>query len=592
MNTPPAKPLRRWTVTLGFVALLAFTSYQGRVPSGVAPRNSSRAGGLAFREVAREIGIEFTHAPTRVDSKLDNLAPHITAVGAAISIADADGDGRPELYATTSAHGASNALYRDRGDGTFEDVAARAGLADLNRDGQGCSMGSIWADYDGDGLEDVFVYMWGRSRLFHNEGGLVFRDVTAGSGLERWTNSNAATWIDFDRDGILDLYVTGYFAEEHDLWNLRTTRIMHESFEFARNGGSNYLYRGRGNGTFEDVTERTGANSTRWTYAVVAADFDRNGWPDLYLANDYGPEELFLNKGGERFELASGIGLEAESKSGMCVALGDVRNEGRLSVFVANISQPGYLFQGNNLRIAYLDRNGPMMQMAEGAVANCGWAWGAQFGDLDDDGFQDLVVVNGFISASRERDYWYQMSKIGLATGGIIVDAAEWPPIEDRSLSGYERSRVLVNLGTRNARFAEVGAQVGVADEYDGRAVAFVDLFDDGALDFVVANQKGPLLVYRNESRNDHHWIGFRLRGRAPNTSAIGAEVELEFAAGRQLQVVTTFSGFSSQNDRRLHFGLGNTPGNVKVRIRWPGGETTELDGLELDRYHVIAEGS
>src|SRR5688572_3893576 len=437
MTPPPSPtPLRRGLVALAFAAQLAFTFHQGSPSSDDARREL--AGSVAFREIAHEVGIDFTHAPTRVDEKVAGIAPHITAVGASVSVADADGDGRPELYATSSAHGAPNALYRDRGDGTFEDVAKRAGLADLNRDGEGCSMGSTWADYDGDGLEDVFVYMWGRSRLFHNEGGLSFRDVTKGSGLERWVNSNAATWLDYDKDGQLDLYVTGYFQEQHDLWNLATTRIMHESFEFAHNGGNNYLYRGRGDGTFEDVTERTNANSTRWTYAALAADFDRDGWPDIYLANDYGPEELLLNRGGERFEPATGIGLEAESKSGMSAALGDVRNEGRLSVFVGNISQPGFLFQGNNLRISFLDRKGPMMQFAEGPVANCGWAWGAQFGDLDDDGFQDLVVVNGFISASRERDYWYQMSKIGGATAAIIVDAAQWPPIEDRSLSGYE----------------------------------------------------------------------------------------------------------------------------------------------------------
>ena len=292
-----------------------FTWHRGRPAEPVgAARQADRVEGLAFREVSRQIGIDFRHAPTRVDDLVANLAPHITAVGAAVSVADADGDGRPELYATTSAGGEPNALFQDRGDGTFEDVAAAAGLADLNREGVGCSMGSIWADYDGDGLEDVFVYMWGQSRLFHNEGGLRFRDVTEGSGLERWMNSNAATWIDFDRDGHLDLYVTGYFAEEHDLWNLRTTRIMHESFEFARNGGQNYLYRGRGDGTFEDVTEATGAGSTRWTYAAVAADFDRDGWPDLYLANDYGPEELLLNRGGERFELATDVGLDGKSR--------------------------------------------------------------------------------------------------------------------------------------------------------------------------------------------------------------------------------------------------------------------------------------
>lgn len=451
-------------------------------------------------------------------------------------------------------------------------------------------MGSVWGDFDSDGREDVFVYKWGRCQLFRNEGDQRFRDVTAGSGITGWINSNAATWFDYDKDGVLDLYVAGYFSEEHDLWNLATTRILNDSFEFSRNGGHNRLYRGLGDGTFEDVTERTGTDSTRWTYAAVAADFDRDGWPDLYLANDYGPEELFLNRGGERFELARGIGLEAESKSGMCVALGDVLNEGRLSVFVTNISKAGYLFQGNNLRVSLLDRGGPMLQLAEGSVADCGWAWGAQFGDLDGDGLQDLVVVNGFISASEERDYWYQMSKLGLGTGNVIADAATWPAFEDRSLSGYERTRVLLKTSPRGARFREVGREVGVDDVYDGRAVVLADLFGSGRLDVIIANQGGPLLVYKNESVGDNRWIGFDLSGTKSNRSAIGAEVELEFAGHRQLQVVTSACGFASQNDHRLHFGLGRDPGPVHATIRWPSGGQLRLQGLELDRMHVIVE--
>jgi len=589
----PPLPLRRALVRAGFLSLLAYAWYAGHAASGVgAPAGNGDPSGLRFSEVAREVGVDFLHRPTRVDPALANIAPHITAVGAAVSVADADGDRLPDLYVVTSADGAPNALYRNRGDGSFEDVARRAGLADLNRAGEGACMGSVWGDFDGDGREDVFVYKWGRCQLFRNEGGLRFRDVSAGSGLEGWINSNAATWLDYDRDGVLDLYVAGYFHEQHDLWKLGTTRIMHDSFEFATNGGNNHLYRGRGDGTFEDVTERTGAGSTRWTYAAVAADFDRDGWPDLYVANDYGPEELFLNRGGERFELARGIGLEAESKSGMCVALGDVWNEGRPSVYVTNISKAGYLFQGNNLRVSLLDRDGPMLQLAEGAAADCGWAWGAQFGDLDGDGLQDLVVVNGFISASRERDYWYQMSKIGLGTGGVIADAAKWPAFEDRSLSGYERTRVLLKTGARGARFREAGGAVGIDDVYDGRAVALADLSGSGRLDVIVANQGGPLLIYRNEARNDNRWVAFDLIGTKSNRSAIGAEVELEFAGQRQLQVVTAACGFASQNDHRRHFGLGREPGAVRATVRWPSGveQTLELAEADLGRLHVVRE--
>jgi len=544
---------------------------------------------MRFREVSGELGIDFVHGATRVDPSVANIEAQITAVGAAVSVCDADADGRPDLYATTSADGAPNALYVNR-DGGFEEVASQAGIADLNVPGRLACMGSVWADLDNDGDQDAYVYGWGEGRLMRNDGDLRFSDVTESAALVGHANANAATWFDYDRDGWLELYVPGYFDEEEDLRDLETTRIMHDSFEFSRNGGTNRLFHARGDGTFEEVGEALGVAGSRWTYAAVSADFDRDGWPDLYLANDYGPEELFLNREGERFEHATDVGLEGESKSGMCVALGDVWSTGRLSVFVTNISRRGYIFQGNNLRVSLIDEEGPMMQLAEGEVADCGWAWGAQFGDLDDDGFQDLVVVNGFISASKERDYWYHMSKISLATGNVVADAALWPAFEDRSLSGYERTRVLHNRGTVSGRFDEVGEEVGIDDHYDGRAVAMADLDADGRLDVVVANQRGPLLVYRNESSTENRWVGFELRGTHGNRDAIGAEVELRYAERQQLQVVTSACGFASQNERRLHFGLGSEPGEVNATVRWPSGTRTELSNVELDRVHVLTE--
>jgi hypothetical protein len=586
---PPQRPLAYLIVSLAFFSGIAWVWREGHKPETLAPAVEAGAP-LRFVESARARGVEFTHQKTAVDPKVKNLEAHITAVGAAVSVVDVNGDRLPDLYTTSSAAGSANALFVNRGDGTFDEVAERAGLARLNEPGTGCSMGSVWGDYDNDGDEDVFVYRWGRGMLLRNDGDLRFTDVSEGSGLDDWTNSNSATWFDYDRDGVLDLYVTAYFDSAHDLWDLESTSIMHDSFEFSRNAGLNRLFRGKGDGTFEDVTVETGAGSTRWTYAAVAADFDRDGWPDLYLGNDYGPEELYLNRGGERFELATGIGLEGESKSGMCVALGDVLGQGRPSVYVTNISQEGFLFQGNNLRVSMLDRGGQMLQLAEGPEAACGWAWGAQFGDLENDGDQDLVVVNGFLSRSKERDYWYQMSKIGLATSQVIMDAARWPDFEDRSLSGYERTRVLLHGGGRSVRFEEVGRQVGLDDEYDGRAVALSDLDGNGLLDVIVANQGGPLLVYGNEGRNDHHWVSFDLIGTRSNRSAIGAEVLVELEGRSILQTVTSFVGFASQNDHRLHFGLGSKPGEVKVTITWPSGQRQTLTGLSFDKVHFIEE--
>ena len=581
------------------IASLAFAGMLGSVwwldqRAHEGPATQAHADvGFRLRETARERGIDFTHRETTLDPALANVAPHVSGMGAAVSVVDFDRDGWSDLYATSSRFGHPNALLRNE-QGRFRDVAASAGLAEVNIEGQGVSMGSVWADFDNDGFEDVFLYKWGWQQLFRNRGDGTFVDVSAPAGVRRWMNSNSACWIDYDRDGFVDLYVAGYFPERVNMWKLESTRIMQESFEFARNGGHNVLLRNRGDGTFEDVTALTGCDSTRWTLAVAAADMDRDGFVDLYLANDYGPEELFRNVGGQRFELMSNVGLDESSKSGMSVTLGDFENEGCLGVYVTNISKERFLFQGNNLRRNRLAQSGKLYNIADVSstssrpVVDCGWAWGAQFGDLDNDGRLDLFVANGFVSASRERDYWYGMSKVAGGAGNLFEDAALWEPMGDASLSGYEVSRVLHNQG--GARFADVAAAVGVSDEYDGRAVAFADLFHRGALDVIVANQKGPLLLYENELAKPRHWIQLDLRGTKSNRSAIGAEVTLEFGSRKQTQTVLAGSGFCAQNDHRLHFGLGDAAGVDAVTIRWPSGDEQKLARLEIDRLHVVEE--
>jgi hypothetical protein len=579
--------LLRTVVAVLFAGVIAFAWWEGRRPEDRAGAAGARAFGFRLKECAKTCGIDFTHHAPRLDPQLANIMPHAAGMGAAVSVCDANGDGWADLYATNSDFGQPNALYINRKDGTFRDVAREAGVDSVNVEGRGVSMGSIWADYDGDGRQDFFLYKWGRPQLFHNQGDGTFADVTAAAGLDRWMNSNAACWIDYDRDGRLDLFVAGYFREDIDLWHLKTTRIMQESFEFAKNGGRKHLYHNLGDGRFEDVTDKMGIDSTRWTLAVVAADLNGDGWPDLYLANDYGPEEYYENQHGERFVLRAGVGLEESSKSGMAVAVGDFENDGRLGTYVTNISKTGYLFQGNNLRINRLSDRGWFQNVADGVVADCGWAWGAQFGDLDNDGRQDLYVVNGFISASKERDYWYGMSKIAGASGDLAEDAAQWPPMEDRSLSGYERSRVLVNQG--RTRFVDAAGAVGADDLLDGRAVAFADFFHTGALDVVIANQRGALLLYRNEVDPERGWIDFALQGTRGNTSAIGAEVTLYAGGTRQKQVVLAGSGFCSQNELVLHFGLGSALPE-KALVRWPSGAEQTLTDLRPKETRRVEE--
>lgn len=589
-RTRQSENVRRALCGALLLALLGYTFARGR--EGVAdeaPEHPTTA--LRFTEVSAQSGIDFRHERTTVDEKVAAIAAQITATGAGVALTDFNGDGWVDVYAVTSASERSNALFENLGDGSFRDVAADAGLADLNRPGEGCSMGSVWADYDNDGRTDAYVYKWGHGQLFHNEGEGRFRDVTEEAGLRTWINSNHANWFDYDRDGRLDLFVAGYFPEEHDLLNLETSRIMHDSFEFARNGGRNRLFRNLGEGAFRDVSEETGIEGDRWTYASYAADFDGDGWQDLYVANDYGSEELWLNRRGEVFELAEDVGLKSESKSGMCVVLGDLWNGERLGVYVTNISKRGYIFQGNNLRESLIDRGGRFEQRAGWPIVDCGWAWGAQFADLDGDSWHDLVVVNGFLSASREHDYWYQMSKISLATGDVIADAAQWPKFDDRSLSGFERSRVFLNNGRKGASFREVGLEVGVDDEFDGRAVAIADLFGTGRQDIVVANQNGPLLLYRNEGPSGH-WLELDLVGTRSPRDAYGAIVRLGHGDRRQLRVHAAGSGFASQNGPMVHFGLGEHAGPVDLTITWPSGLFERREGLDVDRVHRIVEGS
>ncbi len=505
------------------VATIAFAAGIGGVVvmnrATIHPPASADHPGFALRDVTLAVGITFVHRRPTLDPRLDNIAPHIAGVGAGVSVCDVNGDGLPDLYFTNSRFGAPNALYVNNGDGTFRDVARDAGVADLNAPDVGVSMGAVWGDYDNDGREDLLVYRYGRLALFHNDGGLRFHEVTREAGLDRWVNSNGAIWFDYDRDGLLDLYVTAYFRGDVNLWRLTTTRIMHDSFEYARNGGKNLLFHNLGNGTFEDVTDRMGVGSTRWTLAAASADLNDDGWPDLYLANDYGPEELYLNDQGRGFTLAR-AGLEADSKSGMSATLGDVHNRGRLDAFVTNISEKGYLFQGNNLRLNLLKELGRFENIGSGPVVDAGWAWGAQFADLNNDGTNDLFIANGFISADPNKNYWYGMSKVAGANRNLFEDARSWPPIGDASLSGYERARVLLNRG--GAGWDDVSQRVGVTETFDGRAVAVADLFNDGAADVIVANQNARPAVYRNTVTPGNHWIEFRLVGTTSNAAPRG----------------------------------------------------------------------
>ena len=587
-------------VTIFFAALLAIPivyKWQQRRESAAAAREDRTEAlsryGFYLKESSKASGIDFVHQAPTLDKKLSHIMEQVASMGAAVSVVDFDRDGWEDIYVVNSKEGSHNALYRNLGNGTFRDVAGEVGLADVNLPGTGVSTGAVWGDYDNDGYDDVLLYKWGKPELFHNDGGKHFTRVTEQAGLPPWVNANTAVWFDYDNDGKLDLFLGGYYPENVDLWHLKNTRMMPDSFEYAENGGRKYLFHNLGNGHFKEVSAEMGISSRRWSLAAVAADLRGTGYPDLFIANDYGVSELYLNEGGKRFrEAGKEAGVGFSPKSGMTASVGDVLNQGQFDVYVSNISEEGVLVQGNNL---WMPKAGsPAGSVRYDNMANTfgvelgGWSFGAQFADLNNDGFLDLYVATGNVSLDPHRSYWYDYSKVAGGNQTIISDAANWPPLAGRSLSGYQHKRVWVNDG--EGRFKEVAQMVGVKDVYDGRSVAMADFENRGALDVVVANQRGPLLLYKNTVTPRRHWIEFELEGRKSNRGAIGAEVRAFWNGQQQLQQVSGGSGFCSQNERRLHFGLGQATSIDRVEILWPSGIRQTLTNPGIDEIHKVEE--
>ena len=591
-------PIKKWLIGIVFGFLLAIpiyleysTSKTEQENRKVETENALNEFGFFFIEVSKESGVDFNHLSPILDPQFEPILPQIASMGASVSVCDFNRDGWNDFYVTNSRYNSKNALYQNQKDGSFIDVAPALGLANVNTEGSGTSMGSIWADIDNDGYEDLLIYKWGKPELFINEQGKSFTNITDRSGLPSWINSNTALWLDYNSDGYVDLFLGGYFPENVDLWDLKHTAVLTESFEYAQNGGQNFLYENKGKGKFEDVSHAVGFNSTRWTLAAASADINEDGYPELIVANDYGIDEFYYNINGEEFmEEGAGNNIGFVPKSGMNVSLGDVNNSGDFGIYISNITEDGILLQGNNLWIPS-DENGNIsyknLAVPKG-IENGGWSYGAQFGDLNNDGFQDLYVANGFISAKKGRDYWYDYSKVTGGNASIISDLKNWPAMEGKSQSGYQKNKVWINH--EGNYFEDAAPYVGSNESYDSRAVVMVDLWNRGVLDLIVANQNNQLLIYKNTVREDNNWIAVELRGSRSNASAIGSIVTVYWNEQEQSQVLSGGMGFSSQNQRRLHFGLGKSSKVDKIEILWPSGIKQEVLNPTIGEVNEIIE--
>lgn len=555
-----------------------------------------------FTDATLSAGITNSHHRPVLDHQLDNIMPWVCSVGAAVAAADFNHDGWIDLYVTDSHFGHPNHLYLNNRDGTFIDLAPQAGVAFLNNELEGVSMDCVVADFDNDGWPDIFLARWGHNALFRNNGTnaqglLTFADVTQKLFKKRdglpgtdWANANAVVAWDYDLDGRVDFCVGNYF-DEFDLWHLKTTKIMHDDFEKARNAGRKFLYHQNPDGTFTETSAAAGVVDTGWTLALGVGDLNNDGWPDLYIADDFGQDQVFINLKNGAFTNVSELAIGKDTKKGMNAEMGDFDNDGWLDIYVSNITTSEYLQEGNML----WHNNGPNAEglptftdiALEAGCHDGGWSWAAKFLDYDNDGDLDIYLSNGYISAGTS-NYWYDLAS-WTVKGQDVSDARNWPAIGNRSFSGYERNRFWENKGSYT--FRECATELGLDSNRDGRGLATLDYDNDGDEDIFVANQAAPPHLFRNNLVHSNHWLTIDLV-TDPSTNitrdAWGARITAFTASSRQIREKNGGKCFCGGSEPRLHFGLGKDDVVQLLEVRWPDGGLQYYENVKPDRILTI----
>jgi hypothetical protein len=553
--------------------------------TAVVMRADEAPGGRWFKDVTQASGVSRKHSNRTFDNPYANIMAGYTALGAAAAVADYDGDGFDDVFTTDSDLKGRNHLFHNNGNFTFTDVAEQAGVANGN-DENNATADALWFDYNGDGRPDLFVVRFGHNQLFENLGGGKFRDVTKKAGLERYMNAITAIAFDYDRDGKLDLFIGGYFKPV-DIFHPDTPMFFPENFETANNGGGITAFHNNGNGTFTDVTAKIGLKTSGWTLDLGHADADNDGFDDLYAACDFGTDRFFHNNGDGTFTDITEKAIGIDTKKGMNVDWADYDNDGLLDIYVTNITDD-YMREGNflwhnNGNLTFTDVS------RETGTAETGWGWGAKFFDYDNDGWLDLYVVNGWVSAGPE-SYVPDVFNMIVKPGIDLADARNWPPMGKKSLSGYEKKKLFHN--EHGQLFRDEAPRHGLDSVKDGRGIAVADFDNDGRLDLLVANANSEPNFYRNEMPMKRHWAQFKLLGTKSNKTAVGAQVRLTAAGMTRLQFISGGNSFAGQSSSRLHFGLDQATKIDKLEVRWPTGQRELFNSTEVDKINTLVEGT
>lgn len=525
---------------------------------------------LGFRlvDVTSTSGLDFRHNSGAYGGK---LLPE--TLGSGCAFLDYDGDGWQDILLVNGMDWPGHTrerstlrLYRNNRNGTFSDVTRRAGL-DIELYGMGVAVG----DWSNDGFPDVLVTCVGQNRLFRNTGKGTFVDVTRSSGLAGRTGfSTSALWFDFDRDGLLDLFVCNYvkWSAEHDVFCSLDGKQKSYCTPEAYRGDTCWLFRNRGNGTFEDVTATSGIfDTSSKSLGVAMLDYDQDGWPDLFVANDTQPNKLYRNQRDGTFKdvaVAAGVAFSTEGKAraGMGVDAADFDNSGRTSLVVTNFDNEMIGLYRSMERGLFED---VAMGAGVGAPSRHTLGFGCVFADMNLDGALDLVVSNGHIDETVRN-----------IRGNV----------------GYAQSpQLFLNQGNGTFRDVAAAAGGGFAQPRVGRGLAYGDYDRDGDLDVLVTTNGGPALLFRNDQLAGHRSIRFRLVGTKSNRDGVGASVRIISDGLSQTRVVKSGSSYLSQSELPVTFGVGKRDRVDRVVVDWPSGRTEEFKGLAAGRSYECVEG-
>ena len=526
-----------------------------------------------FRDIGKQAGLTVSH----------NSSPEkryiIESMSGGVGFIDCDNDGKLDII---TVNGSSVDRYKQGGDPMitlyhqdsdlkFRNITAESGLTR-----KGWGMGVAVADFDNDGWDDIYVTGYGGNALYRNLGNCHFEDVTEKAGVRVGGFSTGAAWGDYDRDGNVDLFVPRYvFVDINKLPEFgsnekfcRFRGVMVQCGPWGLPGESDFLFHNRGNGTFEDVSKAAGVDDPKHYYGMqgVWADYDNDGWPDLYVANDAGPNYLYHNKGNGTFEdasLLSGASLSSDGREqgSMGVDFGDVDHDGLFDIIVTNFTEEPDTLYWNRGKQGFTDISYPS-RIGQPSYPLVGW--GTSFFDVDNDGWLDIFVANGHVYPQMD-----------LVKGGAPY-----------------RQPFLLFRNNRDRTFEDVTAISGLGDipSQSRRGAAFGDVNNDGKIDVLVLNVGEPPLLLINDTETSNHAVLLKLVGTKSNRSAIGARATVTAGDLFQFNEVRSGSSYLSQNDLRLHFGLGPHTTIDKLEISWPGGERDVYKNLGADFIYTISE--